>query len=128
DSLTPNNPVLVSRLDGHMALANSAALRMAGVTAASQNPDGGTIVRDSRSRQPTGMLRDNAMDLASNVIPNETESELDEAAARALAGRDTHQRHGCVVAPGDVSSRAGSRRPRAPHLFLRATRHLGTTE
>src|SRR5690606_36161022 len=55
DSLTPNNPVLVSRLDGHMALANSAALRMAGVTAASQNPDGGTIVRDSRSRQPTGM-------------------------------------------------------------------------
>src|SRR6185312_8491249 len=49
DSVTPNNPVYVSRLDGHMALANSAALRRAGITRGSPDISGGTIVRDPRT-------------------------------------------------------------------------------
>ncbi len=83
DSLTPDNPVLVSRLDGHMALANSVALQMASVTGSTADPDGGTIIRDPGTGQPTGMLRDNAMDLVSRMIPDESEAELDEAFARA---------------------------------------------
>ena len=83
DSLTPDNPVLVSRLDGHMALANSVALQMASVTRSTADPDGGTIIRDPGTGQPTGMLRDNAMDLVSRMIPDESEAELDEAFARA---------------------------------------------
>src|SRR5690606_30130772 len=77
------HPVLVSRLDGHMALANSVALQMAGVTASTPDPDGGTIVRDPRTGEPTGMLRDNAMGLVSRGIPDETQDELDEAFQRA---------------------------------------------
>ncbi|HEX8941992.1 MAG TPA: amidohydrolase family protein, partial [Gemmatimonadaceae bacterium] len=53
DSVTPNNPVWVNRLDGHMSLANSPALRAAGVTKATQEVAGGTIVRDA-SGEPTG--------------------------------------------------------------------------
>lgn len=85
DSLTREHPVLVSRLDGHMALANSLALRLAGVTRDTPDPEGGTIVRDPRTGEPTGVLRDNAMDLVSSVIPDPTEAELDEAFARAQA-------------------------------------------
>src|SRR5213082_4285992 len=47
DAVTPDNPVFVSRLDGHMALANSIALKLAGITRASVDPTGGTIVRDA---------------------------------------------------------------------------------
>ncbi|MGE3524673.1 MAG: amidohydrolase family protein, partial [Gemmatimonadales bacterium] len=59
DSVTPNNPVFINRLDGHMGLANSAALRAAGITRASQSPPGGTIVKDADGT-PTGILTDGA--------------------------------------------------------------------
>ena len=62
DALTPDNPVWVYRLDGHMALANSAALELAGVDADTADVDGGTIVRYADGR-PTGILKDNAMTL-----------------------------------------------------------------
>jgi predicted amidohydrolase YtcJ len=68
DSVTPNNPVWVSRLDGHMALANSAALAAAGVTAATPDVDGGTIVRDA-SGSPTGIMKDNAESLVDRIEP-----------------------------------------------------------
>jgi predicted amidohydrolase YtcJ len=69
DGVTPNHPVWVNRLDGHMALANSAALRAAGVADSVQDVAGGEIVRDGRGR-PTGVLKDNAMDLvATKVVP-----------------------------------------------------------
>ena len=61
DSVTPNNPVFVNRLDGHMGVANSAALRAAGITKATKDIPGGEIVRDPRTGEPTGMLKDNAM-------------------------------------------------------------------
>jgi predicted amidohydrolase YtcJ len=68
DRLTPNNPVFVSRYDGHMALANSLALKSAGVTAQTKDVPGGVIVRDSRGN-PTGALKDAAMSYVYKVIP-----------------------------------------------------------
>jgi predicted amidohydrolase YtcJ len=68
NALTPETPVFVSRYDGHMVLANSAALRLAGITAQTPDPPGGVIVRDGNGN-PTGALKDAAMDLAARVIP-----------------------------------------------------------
>src|SRR5271155_4960031 len=61
DALTPDTPVFVSRYDGHMGLANSVALRLAGITAQTPDPPGGTIVHDAQGN-PTGALKDAAMD------------------------------------------------------------------
>ena len=68
DAVTPNNPVLLNRYDGHMRLANSLALRLAGITAETPDPPGGSIVRD-RSGSPTGILKDAAIFRVLNVIP-----------------------------------------------------------
>jgi predicted amidohydrolase YtcJ len=83
DSVTPNNPVFVNRLDGHMALANSAALHMAGITKNTRDIPGGTIVR-GRGGVPTGVLKDEAQNPVFAVIPTPTESQSDSAIARAL--------------------------------------------
>jgi len=81
DAATPEHPVFVTRLDGHMALANSLALKLAGVTAQTQDLPGGLIVRDARG-EPTGILKDAAMTLVERVIPPPSwEEKL--AAARA---------------------------------------------
>jgi len=68
DSVTPANPVWVNRLDGHMALANGAALAAAGVTRATRDVMGGGIVRDARG-DPTGILKDNAQGLVWSIVP-----------------------------------------------------------
>lgn len=85
DALTPEHPVLVSRLDGHMALANSLALELGGVTAATPVPSGGEMVLDPVSGNPTGVLKDEAMGLVSRSIPENTEEELDRALDAAIA-------------------------------------------
>jgi len=84
DSVTPNNPVFVSRLDGHMGVANSLALRLAHVSRASRAPEGGMIVRDSATGDPTGVLKDNAADAIWRVVPERTAAETDSALAAAL--------------------------------------------
>lgn len=83
DAVTPEHPVWVNRLDGHMALANSAALRAAGVTRAVADVDGGEIVRDARG-ELTGLLKDNAMDLVSSKIPPPDEAMQDRALEAAM--------------------------------------------
>jgi predicted amidohydrolase YtcJ len=85
DGLTQQNPVFVSRLDGHMGLANSVALRMAGITKQTQDPPGGTIVRDPKNGEPTGVIKDAAQDLIERVMPKPTDAEYDEAMRAALA-------------------------------------------
>src|SRR5690606_24102625 len=60
DAVTPDNPVWVNRLDGHMGLANSKALELAGVDADTRDVEGGEIVRNADG-EPTGILKDNAM-------------------------------------------------------------------
>ncbi|HXG92361.1 MAG TPA: amidohydrolase family protein [Blastocatellia bacterium] len=84
DAATPNNPVFVSRLDGHMALANSVALRMAKITKDTQDPPGGTIVRDPKTGEPTGVLKDAAMSLVYAIIPDPSDAEYDEALTAAM--------------------------------------------
>jgi len=84
DAVTPKTPVFVSRLDGHMGLANSLALRLAGITRSTPNPDGGLIVRDSETGEPTGILKDAAQGLVSRLIPSATPREEDEALEAAL--------------------------------------------
>ena len=68
DSVTPDHPVWVNRLDGHMALANGAALRAAGVSSATRDVVGGAIVRGNGG-EPTGILKDNAQSLVDRVVP-----------------------------------------------------------
>ena len=84
DKLTPDNPVFVSRYDGHMALANSLALRLAGVTRDTPTPPGGTIVKDAQGN-PTGLLKDAAMALVDRVIPEPTEEQRLRAIRAAMA-------------------------------------------
>ena len=83
DAVTDEHPVLLSRYDGHMALANSKALQLAGITSKTADPAGGTIEKDAKG-EPTGILRDEAMGLVYNVIPQPTPAELDEAFQRAM--------------------------------------------
>ncbi len=83
DSITPNIPVWVQRLDGHMGLANGAALRAAGVTRATPDVDGGTIVRDVNG-EPTGILKDNATGLIGRVIPPPTNEQMQRALDAAM--------------------------------------------
>jgi predicted amidohydrolase YtcJ len=83
DAVTPNHPVWVNRLDGHMALANSAALRAAGLTGALANVSGGEIVRDTAG-YPTGLLKDNAMDLVGAKVPSPTHALEDRALETAM--------------------------------------------
>jgi len=85
DAASFSNPVFVSRLDGHMALANSLALELAGITAATPVPPGGEIVLDPETGEPTGILKDEAMALVTRVIPEPTEEELDRALDDAVA-------------------------------------------
>ncbi len=83
DAATSNNPVFINRLDGHMALANSLVLKLAGITRDTKDPDGGTIVRDSNG-EPTGVLKDAAMNFVYKVIPDPTEAEMIEAIKAAM--------------------------------------------
>jgi len=84
DSISPSTPVFVSRIDGHMGLANSIALELAGITSETPNPDGGLIVRDAETGEPTGILKDNAMDLVFNIIPDKSIEDNIEATLRSL--------------------------------------------
>ena len=84
DALTPDTPVFVSRYDGHMGLANSVALRLAGITAKTPDPAGGTVVRDAEGN-PTGALKDAATAYIERVIPPLTHEQRLKIVKRALA-------------------------------------------
>src|SRR5213080_3752032 len=85
DSVTGSNPVFVSRLDGHEALANAAAMRAAAVTKDTPPPPGGEILHDARTGEPLGIFKDRALDLIGRVIPQPSPEQQDSALARALA-------------------------------------------
>jgi predicted amidohydrolase YtcJ len=84
DPFTPDTPVFVGRYDGHMALANSVTLRLAGITAKTPDPPGGVIVRDAKGN-PTGALKDAAMEYVSKVQPPLSHEQRLKAVKRALA-------------------------------------------
>jgi predicted amidohydrolase YtcJ len=83
DSITPSHPVWVNRLDGHMALANSAALARAGVNRGTPEVAGGEIVRTA-SGEPEGVLKDNAMGLVGRVVPEASPEMSDRALDAAM--------------------------------------------
>ena len=83
DSVTPNNPVWLNRLDGHMNLANTAAMVAAKVPMSGGDVTGGTIVRDA-SGAPTGVFKDNAEDLIDRAVPDPTSEQLDRAIDAAM--------------------------------------------
>lgn len=85
DEAVPDHPVFVSRLDGHMAVANTRALALAGVGADTPDPEGGAIVRDPATGEPRGVLKDEAMSLVFSAIPRPSEAELDRAVQAAAA-------------------------------------------
>jgi predicted amidohydrolase YtcJ len=89
DAVTPDNPVLVNRIDGHMYLANSRALKLAGIDRHTPDPVGGVIERDAAG-EPTGILKDAAVDLVQRVIPPPGTATLDAAMDAAMAEAARH--------------------------------------
>jgi predicted amidohydrolase YtcJ len=89
DQHTPNTPILLVRLDGHMALANSKALELAGIDNTTDAVAGGEIVRDEFGNV-TGVLKDNAMELVAAVIPAPSLALQDEALQAAMAYLASH--------------------------------------
>lgn len=83
DDVTADNPVFVGRYDGHLGLANAVALKLARITAATQDPPGGAILRDAQGN-PTGVLKDAAMNLVGTAIPPLTTEQRIKAAKRGL--------------------------------------------
>jgi predicted amidohydrolase YtcJ len=84
DRYVPARPAFLRRYDGHMAVVNSRALQLAGITADTPNPPGGVIYRKPDGREPTGLLRDNALDLVGRLVPATTDDEIIEAVRAAL--------------------------------------------
>jgi len=105
DRLTPKTPVFVNRYDGHMALANSYLLKLAGITRDTPDPPGGAIVKDPSTGEPTGVLKDEAMMYVYKIMPDPTAGELEEAIQLALA----EARRFGVTSIQDISSSADVR-------------------
>jgi predicted amidohydrolase YtcJ len=82
DKIAPNNPVFLTRADGHASIANTAALKIASIDKNTPNPFGGRILK--ANGQPNGMLLDNAQDLVARNIPKPTEGEREEALLRGI--------------------------------------------
>ena len=100
DAFTPDAPVFVNRLDGHMALANSLALKLAGIDKTTADPAGGIIVRDPKTGEPTGVLKDAAQSLVWKVI---TPSSFEEKLSAARAATEYAAKLG-VTSVQDVSA------------------------
>jgi len=83
DKISPNNPVYLTRADGHGAVANSAALKLGNVTKETKDPFGGQVLRDKETGEPVGMLLDRAQGLVTRQIPARTDGDNDQAAMLA---------------------------------------------
>jgi len=79
DKVSPNNPVVLTRVCGHVCAVNSRTLEKAGITAETTPPPGGEIDKDPKTGEPTGILCENAMDLVHNVKPELSEHQLMKA-------------------------------------------------
>lgn len=79
DEIAPDHPVYLTRADGHAAIANSAALKIAGIDPNTPNPFGGEILKEKQTGEPTGILLDNAKELVEKHIPQPTDAEREQA-------------------------------------------------
>lgn len=107
DKYVKDRPVFLRRYDGHMALVNTRALKLAGITAETLDPPGGVIFRKPGTKEPTGLLRDQAMGLVSRLVPPPSESEIAEGVRVAL---DEIRRNGITSVEDMDGSDAGTRR------------------
>ncbi len=82
DAVARDNPVVLTRVDGHAIWVNGSAMELAKITSATADPPGGRIVRDAQGR-PTGVFVDNAMGLVEGKIPEPTKAEREDALERA---------------------------------------------
>ena len=89
DKVSTGHPVFLDRVDGHIAIVNSAALTAAGITGKTAPPQGGAIDLDAKG-EPTGILRESAMELVSKVIPPPTAEELRRGAELAIDDALSH--------------------------------------
>jgi predicted amidohydrolase YtcJ len=122
DSVTPNNPVFVERLDGHMALANSAALRAGGISRSTPDIPGGVIVRDPRTGEPAGVLKDEAMTPVYAAVPAYSAEQDDAALSRAMAFAASKGVTAAAMVSSPWSELAALERARkARRLTIRAT-------
>jgi predicted amidohydrolase YtcJ len=85
DRYVRDRPVYLRRYDGHMAVANTQAMKLASITSQTTDPTGGVIDRKQGNREPSGIFRDNAMDLVDRVVPAPSDTEVIEAVRQALA-------------------------------------------
>ncbi|MCH8966019.1 MAG: amidohydrolase family protein, partial [Planctomycetes bacterium] len=92
--ITGNRPALLTRMDGHQALANSKARAMAGITKDTPDPVGGVIVRDPKTAEPTGILKDAAIGLVRRLIPDSSNMQKLTALQDAKA---LFNRHGVTM-------------------------------
>jgi predicted amidohydrolase YtcJ len=115
DRYVPDRPVFLRRYDGHMAVVNTHVLRLAGITATTKDPSGGVIYRLSGSQEPSGVLRDNAMDLVTPLIPAPSEAEIAEAVRAALT--ESHRQG--VTTIQDMDGSGGVTRSKLLRLYQR---------
>jgi predicted amidohydrolase YtcJ len=99
DRAAPDNPVLLSRVDGHTSWANSAAMRLAGVDRNTANPSGGEVVRDARG-EATGIFKESAEGLISRHVPAPTRAQVRRG---ILAALQLAARTGVTSVQSDVS-------------------------
>ena len=129
DSITPNTPVFLSRLDGHEALANTAALKAANITKDTPTPAGGEILRDSKTGEPTGIFKDNALGLIARAVPEPSPERVDSAVARAQAYAASLGLTGTSFVSVPFSDWASLRRmEQAGKLTMRFTLYLPLTQ
>lgn len=103
DAVAPNHPVMLKRSCHHIMTVNSKALELAGITANSPDPDGGTIDRDEHG-EPTGVLRETAMNAVYDVVPALTGDEVLET---LITGGNIFREHG-VTSVGDAGFNQGN--------------------
>ena len=116
DRYVKDRPVFVRRYDGHMALANTAALKLAGVTAATKEVPGGVVFRLADGKTPSGVLKDNAMSLVGRLVP---EPDLGEIAEAVLAA----QKYAASIGVTSVQDMDGSG-PETRRRLLRTLQRL----
>lgn len=84
DKISTTHPIHIMHSSGHLAVANSKALELAGITKETANPKGGTIVRDQKTGEPNGILEENATHLVSSIIPPITQKQNESATIHAV--------------------------------------------
>jgi predicted amidohydrolase YtcJ len=106
DAVSPDNPVYLMHVSGHLAAANSAALKLAGIAAETQDPVGGVVEKDAQG-QPTGVVKDTAMGLVGRLLPEQTEEDSLKAIAylSKVAGEvGLTTIHDIALAPSEFSA------------------------